>query len=142
MKLIYKITTLVISASLCHATSAGWFDTVKRLDCSLEVTKGIVSRVQLELNLTTKKVNIFGPGYGVAPGGGIFRYEVLSIQETKDTLTFGDPKKKITSTYEIDRKSLDLKYITKFFNEETTYGQCQVVDKFEFKMIPMDKNQL
>ncbi|PUE35770.1 hypothetical protein [Limnohabitans sp. Jir72] len=140
MKPISKFAVVVISISISHTASAGWFDTVKRLDCGVEVTRGIVQRVLLELNLTTKKVNIFGPGYGVHPGDGVIRYEVLNIRESTDTLTFGGIGEK-NPTYDLDRKSLRLSYNSKFYKEIGS-GQCQVIDKFEFKMIPMDKNQI
>lgn len=141
MKLTYKITTVVIFLLLCtlYAFSAGWFDTVKRLNCDLDL--GIVYRVQLEFNLTKKKVNIWGPGYGFTRDDGIVNYDVLDINESKDTITFGDAEEKFGSIYQVDRKTLRLKN-TSNIDKSITYGHCEFVDKFEVKMIPRDKRQL
>jgi hypothetical protein len=140
MKAAYKFVVVSVLASACLPTAAGWFDTIKRLECGVE-DQWRVSRAQLEFNLSSKKANVFGPGYGDAPGGGLFLYAVVNFKETKDTLTFGGAGQP-GPMYEVNRKSLKLTFRTNDVSAQTLYGQCQVIDKFEFKMLPMDKNQL
>lgn len=141
MKPACKFAIAAVLSSVCLSAAAGWFDTIKRLDCGVEDSWRNVLRAQLEFNLSSKKANVFGPGYGDAPGGGLFLYAVVNFKETADTLTFGGVGQS-GPMYEVNRKSLKLTFKANDTNAKILYGQCQVIDKYEFKMLPMDKNQL